>query len=141
MRRAIVVLSVLLAAACSRPSDLLGIEASRAKLNQHRKAYEWLAAEVRACGLSHLKATGQAMDRCTGEADKARLQTAMQTLGVRSAGRRDSEVWLITGTDGTDAGLMDLSVASYMIQTDAIDPDRANPLTEAPHRWFYAQHD
>jgi hypothetical protein len=135
-----ILLAVLLLAACSG-STILGKDESRAKLAQHRKAYEWLAEELRTCGLPHLKASGDASGQCLGGIDKARLQTAMQTLGVKSAGWRDGDVWLITGTDGSESLGMDLSVASYLIRTRSPDPDRADPLTEAPHHWFYARHD
>ncbi len=135
-----VLLAVPLLAACSG-STILSEEGSRAKLAQHRKAYEWLAQEVQTCGLERLPATGGASEPCLGKVDKVRLQTGMQTLGVKRAGKQAGEVWLITGTDGTDSSSFDVSVASYLIQTDVADPARADPLTEAPHRWFYAQHD
>lgn len=141
MPRFAVILIALALAACGRQDPVLGFEASQAKLTQHRKAYEWLAADVRVCGLLQLKAVGQPEARCAGKGDKARLQTAMQTLGVLEARITDGDVWLMTGTDFPSGQSMAVPVASWMIQTREAGSARPNPLTPAPSQWFYETHD
>lgn len=122
----------LTVAACSG-GDAQSLETSRARLAQHRKAYDWLAAELRHCGLRRLAATGQAADRCAGRFDRATLQSAMITLRVRQARLEGDEVWLQTGVA--------TPVASWMIHTGAPGAHRPDPLTAAPHHWFYEARD
>ncbi len=140
MRPFAVVLLALMTVACSR-SGGLGLEESRAKLTQHRKAYEWLATALRHCGLARLTATGQATDRCAGKFDRATLQSAMITLQVREAHLDEGQVWLMTGADSTDGQSSAVPVASWMIHTRYPEPARPDPLTAAPNHWFYARHD
>ncbi|MDB5469684.1 MAG: hypothetical protein JWR84_1244 [Caulobacter sp.] len=140
MFRAVLVLAALVLGACSG-GGVLSFEASRAKLAQHRKAYEWLAADLRLCGIAHLKATGQALDRCAGRFDKATLQSAMITLQIREARLDGGEVRLMTGADSTYGRSMAAPVASWMIHSRYPEPSRAQPLTGAPNHWFYEQHD
>lgn len=140
MPRFAVILIALALAACARQDPVLGFEASQAKLVQHRKAYEWLAADVRTCGLPRLRAVGQVTGRCLGKGDKARLQTAMQTLGVKEAVLHGTDVWLMTGADSTQGQSMAVPVASWLIHTR--DAGRLpNPLTPTPSHWFYEAHD
>lgn len=136
-----VILIALALAACARQDPVLGFEASQAKLTQHRKAYEWLAAELRTCGLEYLAATGPVGDRCAGKFDAKTLQSAMITLRIKEAHIDEDEVRLMTGADRTHGQSMAVPVASWMIHTRYPEPARAEPLTAAPSHWFYAAHD
>lgn len=140
MSRPAIVLAALMLTACSG-GDLLSREESRTRLSQHRKAYEWLAADLRTCGLPHLSATGQVMDRCAGKYDKATMQSAMLTLGVREAWVEAGEVRLMTGAETIHGLPRAAPVASWMIHATLADPSRADPLTGAPNHWFYSRSD
>lgn len=133
MRFMFLAVSVVLIASCS---DVRSFEETSAQFERDRDELQVLAGAAFACDeSSHFLARETDRADCVGD-----ISRELHRLGYKSASVEAGEwrVYFVNGDDGTGR----LGVTSGIAyRRMAGSPQGEQPLTGAPHQWFYFQRD